>query len=98
VPTLTDQTHVFRSDYHPEHWVHPYAGSPEEPEARWKKDIELMLSAGINCVRMGEFAWGICEPEEGKFDFAWLQRVMDLMGEVGIQVVLARRPPPHRCG
>ena len=38
---------------------------------------------------MGEFAWGICEPEEGKFDFDWLQRVMDFMGEAGIQVVLA---------
>ena len=78
----------FGADYHPEHWVHPYAGSPEEPEARWKKDIELMLAAGINSVRMGEFAWGICEPQEGQYDFAWLRRVMDLMGEVGIQVVL----------
>ena len=37
---------------------------------------------------MGEFAWGICEPQEGQYDFAWLRRVMDLMGEVGIQVVL----------
>ena len=78
----------FGADYHPEHWVHPYAGTPEEPEARWKKDIELMLAAGINSVRMGEFAWGICEPQEGQYDFAWLRRVMDLMGEVGIQVVL----------
>ena len=78
----------FGADYHPEHWVHPYAGSAEEPEARWKKDIELMLAAGINCVRMGEFAWGICEPEEGHYDFGWLRRIMDLMGEVGIQVVL----------
>jgi beta-galactosidase len=78
----------FGADYHPEHWVHPYAGTPEEPEARWKKDIELMLIAGINAVRVGEFAWGICEPQEGQFDFSWLRRVMDLMGEVGIQVVL----------
>ena len=58
---------------------------PEEPEARWKQDIELMVAAGMNCVRMGEFAWGICEPEEGQYDFAWLRRVMDLMGEVGHQ-------------
>jgi beta-galactosidase len=78
----------FGADYHPEHWVHPYAGTPEEPEARWKKDIELMLIAGINSVRMGEFAWGICEPQEGQYDFSWLRRVMDLMAEVGIQVVL----------
>ena len=37
---------------------------------------------------MGEFSWGICEPEEGKYDFAWLQRVMDMMGKAGIKVVL----------
>jgi beta-galactosidase len=29
-----------------------------------------------------------CEPEEGKYDFLWLRRVMDIMGHHGIQVVL----------
>src|SRR5258708_35200909 len=48
-----------------------------------------MQSAGINVVRIGEFTWGLCEPEEGKYDFAWLKRVMDLLGKAGIQVVLA---------
>ncbi len=57
----------FGADYHPEHWVYPYAGTPEAPESRWKRDIELMLDAGINVVRMGEFAWGICEPQEGQY-------------------------------
>src|SRR5262245_47574842 len=47
-----------------------------------------MVEAGINVVRMGEFAWGLMEPEEGKFDFAWLKRVMDLLGHAGIKVVL----------
>ena len=37
---------------------------------------------------MGEFTWGLCEPEEGKYDFAWLERVMDIMGKAGIKVVL----------
>ena len=79
----------FGVNYHPEHWVYPYAGTPEEPEARWKEDAELMKEAGVNVVRMGEFTWGLCEREEGKFDFAWLKRVMDIMGEAGIEVVLA---------
>ena len=79
----------FGADYHPEHWVHPFAGTAEEPESRWKRDIELMVAAGVNSVRMGEFVWGICEPEEGVFDFNWLRRVMDLMGLAGIQVVLS---------
>ena len=63
-------------------------GHSEKPEARWEQDAELMVAAGINVVRMGEFSWGICEPEEGKYDFAWLQRVMDVMEKAGIKVVL----------
>lgn len=79
----------FGVDYHPEHWVYPYAGTEEEPESRWKRDVELMVDAGVNVVRMGEFAWGLYEPEEGKFDFAWMRRAMDLLQQAGIKVVLA---------
>ncbi len=79
----------FGADYHPEHWVYPYAGTPEDTEARWKEDIELMIGAGMNIVRMGEFVWGLCEPREGEFDFSWLKRIMDLMGAEDIKVVLA---------
>ncbi|MDQ6630353.1 MAG: beta-galactosidase, partial [Verrucomicrobiota bacterium] len=75
--------------YHPEHWVHPYAGTAEEPEKRWQHDIALMKKAGVNVVRMGEFVWGLCEPDEGKFNFDWLRRVMDLMADHEIKVVLA---------
>ena len=46
----------FGVDYHPEHWVFPYAGTAEEPEARWKINAELMQQAGVNVVRMGEFS------------------------------------------
>jgi beta-galactosidase len=79
----------FGADYHPEHWVYPYAGTAENPEARWQHDIELMVSAGMNVVRMGEFSWGLCEPREGEYNFDWLRRVMDLLGEEDIKVVLA---------
>ena len=78
----------FGVDYHPEHWVFPYAGTAADPEARWKVDVELMRKAGVNVVRMGEFCWGLYEPEEGKFDFAWMRRAMDLLGQAGIRVVL----------
>lgn len=79
----------FGVDYHPEQWVFPFGGSAKHPEGQWARDAELMLKAGINVVRIGEFTWGLCEPDEGKFDFGWLQRVMDIMGKAGIQVVLA---------
>jgi beta-galactosidase len=79
----------FGVDYHPEQWVYPHGGTPENPEGAWQRDIELMQSAGINVVRIGEFIWGLCEQEDGKCDFGWLKRVMDLLGKAGIKVVLA---------
>jgi beta-galactosidase len=79
----------FGVDYYPEQWVYPYGGTAENPEAQWEQDVELMGQAGINVVRIGDFAWGLCEPRDGKYDFSWLQRVMDLLGRSGIQVVLA---------
>jgi Beta-galactosidase len=79
----------FGVDYHPEQWVYPYAGTSDKPEAAWERDAQMMASAGINVVRIGEFTWGICEPEEGKCDFSWLGRVMDILGKSGIKVVLA---------
>ena len=78
----------FGVDYYPEHWVYPYAGTAEEPESRWQQDAELMVAAGVNVVRLGEFTWGLCEPEEGKYNFDWLKRAMDVMGKAGIKVVL----------
>ncbi len=78
----------FGVDYYPEQCVFPYGGDADHPEAAWERDAELMAKAGLNVVRMGEFTWGICEPEEGKFDFTWLRRVMNIMGQYGIQVVL----------
>lgn len=79
----------FGVDYHPEHWVYPYAGTEDRPESRWERDAQLMVAAGVNVVRIGEFSWGLCEPQEGKFDFEWMRRVMDIMKMNGIKVVLA---------
>jgi len=79
----------FGVDYYPEQWVFPYGGTAETPEAQWHLDAQLMMKAGINVVRIGEFVWGLCEPEDGQFQFAWLKRVMDVLGEHGIKTVLA---------
>lgn len=78
----------FGADYHPEHWVYPYDGTKEEPEAAWARDAELMVKAGMNVVRLGEFSWGLCEREEGKYDFAWLRRAMDVMAKAELKIVL----------
>jgi len=79
----------FGVDYYPEQWVFPYGGTAENPESQWELDAELMAKAGFNVVRIGDYCWGICEPEEGKYDFSWLERVMNIMAKHDIKVVLA---------
>jgi beta-galactosidase len=93
-PSLTSSatnqpTMYFGADYYPEHWVYPFDGTAEEPESRWEQDAQLMAHAGMNVVRMGEFCWGLCEREEGKFDFTWLRRAMDAFSRHGVRIVLS---------
>lgn len=61
-----------------------------------KRDIQLMKEAGFAVVRLGHLAWDSYEPSEGKFDFAWFDKVMDMMNDAGIKVILdiAIRPAP----
>lgn len=58
------------------------------PYERLDKDVELMQKAGITVVRMGESSWGLWEPEDGKFEFAWMDRAIDRMQKAGIRVVM----------
>ena len=64
--------------YYPELWE----------EAEIEKDIARMKEAGLNCVRIGEFAWGKMEPKEGKFELGWLKKIVDRLYENGISTVL----------
>lgn len=58
------------------------------PYDRLEKDVEMMKKAGINTVRIAESTWSTCEPQEGKFDFSHVERVMDAMEEAGIHVII----------
>ncbi len=66
-------------DYNPDQW----------PETVWEEDMRLMKLAHCNAMSVGIFAWSRLEPAEGQFDFAWLDRVMDMIAEAGGVVVLA---------
>lgn len=67
-------------------------GAPHYPEhvdeTYWVRDAEPMAKAGVNVVRMGEFAWHLCEPEEGRFDFALFDRAIAVLADHGIDVIL----------
>ena len=58
------------------------------PYDRLDKDVALMKGAGLNVVRMGESTWSLWEPEDGRFEYAWMDRVVDAMGKAGIKVIL----------
>ena len=68
-------------DYNPEQWL-------EYPEV-FEEDLRLMKAAEINCVTLGVFSWSVLEPEEGVYDFEWLDRIIRRLGEADIQVILA---------
>jgi beta-galactosidase len=61
---------------------------PGDQDARLQKDIAMMKAAGLNVVRMGESTWSLWEPEDGEFEYAWMDRVVDAMGKAGIKVIL----------
>lgn len=56
-------------------------------------DILKMKTIGINVVRMGEFAWGTMEKEEGKFDFSFFRHVMDKLYDAEIGVIFCTPSP-----
>jgi len=58
------------------------------PYERLDQDVQLMQQAGLSVVRMGESSWGLWEPEDGRFEFAWMDRVIDRMQKAGIKVIL----------
>jgi beta-galactosidase len=65
-------------DYYPEHW----------PEERWETDLRMMREASFNIVRVAEFSWVLFEPEEGKYEFDWLDRWLTLAQKHGIKVIV----------
>ena len=58
------------------------------PYDRLDRDVQLMQQAGISVVRMGESSWGLWEPEDGRFEYAWMDRVIGRMQKAGIKVIL----------
>ena len=81
MPTLNLPFLGHGGDYSPDQWR-------DCPEIL-KEDIRLMRLAGCNLMSVGIFAWSALEPEEGKYDFDWLEDVLDNMHAAGISAFLA---------
>ncbi|MCX5206294.1 beta-galactosidase [Streptomyces sp. NBC_00237] len=78
---------AFGGDYNPEQWDEPV----------WKEDDELMRRARVNLATVGVFSWALLEPEEGRYDFDWLDAHVERLHANGVAVDLATptaSPPP----
>ncbi|MFP4662603.1 MAG: beta-galactosidase [Halanaerobiales bacterium] len=72
---------IHGGDYNPDQWLH----RPDILE----EDVRLMKEANCNTMSVGIFAWAAVEPEEGKYEFDWLDDVFDRLYDNGIYVILA---------
>lgn len=68
-------------DYNPDQWV-------RTPEI-WDEDMRLMKLSGCNAMSIGIFAWSALEPAEGRFEFGWLDTIMDKLAANHAFAVLA---------
>ena len=68
-------------DYNPDQWM-------RTPEI-WDEDMRLMKLAHCNAMSVGIFSWSTLEPSEGRFEFGWLDTIMDKLADNGAYAVLA---------
>jgi len=68
---------LYGTYYYPDHWP-----------GKWENDAQLMQEAGMNLIKTGEGAWGTLEPQEGQFNFDWLDKAIATFNRHGIKVIL----------
>lgn len=69
--------------YYPEHW----------DESQWERDIKRIAESGFDFTHFAEFSWSRLEPEEGQFNFDWLDRCVALAGKYGLKVIMCTPSP-----
>lgn len=78
------------ADYNPEQWI-------KLKDTVWPEDMRRAKEAGVNVLSVGIFSWAFLEPEDGVYDFSWLDEVMDMLDQNGLKAILATpsgsRPP-----
>ena len=70
---------AFGGDYNPDQWS----------EETWDDDVCLMKKAGVNTVALAIFSWDRIQPTEDRWNFGWLDRIIEKLGKAGIATDLA---------
>jgi beta-galactosidase len=76
---IKQDTIYYGGDYNPDQW----------DESTLREDMRLFELAGINLVTLPVFSWAKLEPDEGVYEFDWLDKILDLLWEHRIHVCLA---------
>lgn len=63
--------------YYPEHW----------DRSLWEADLMRMKAAGIETIRIGEFAWSKVEPREGEFTYEFFDEFLNVVREADMKVI-----------
>ncbi len=64
--------------YYPEHW---------DP-TQWDRDLKNIAAMGFEFTHFAEFAWAQLEPEEGKYDFGWLDKAVAIAAKYKLKVIM----------
>jgi len=64
--------------YYPEHW----------DSLQWDRDLKNISDLGFEFTHFAEFAWAQLEPEEGKYDFVWLDRAVSIAAKYHLKVIM----------
>ena len=64
--------------YYPEQW----------PKEQWVRDFNNIAGYGFEFTHLAEFSWTFLEPEEGVFEFRWLDEAIDLAAKAGLKIIL----------
>lgn len=87
LPVGRAPSHLRPTDFHEFLWGVAYY--PEQGElSTLDLDAQRMRAAGMNTVRMAEFAWDLMEPQEGRYDFSLFDEVIARLGAQGIRTIL----------
>lgn len=69
--------------YYPEHWS----------ADQWERDINKIAALGFEFTHFAEFAWAKMEPENGKFNFEWLDKCVEIAHNAGLKVIMCTPSP-----
>lgn len=64
--------------YYPEHW------NPQQ----WERDLKNIAEMGYEFTHFAEFAWAELEPQEGIYNFKWLDKALELADKYKLKVIM----------